>query len=64
MFCIASYTHACQVPNSFVFDVCSVEGRSFAGLKVVFLLRLVLTTIECSVRGGGLHGLDLRFLLV
>ena len=35
----------------------------FAGLKVVFLLRLVLTTVECSVRGGGLHGLDLRLLL-
>ena len=52
------------MPNSFVFDVCSVEGRSFAELKVVFLLRLVLTTIECSVRGGGLHGLDLRLLLV
>ena len=47
-----------------MFGMCSVEGRSFAGLKVVFLLRLVLTTIECSVRGGGLHGLDLGLLLV
>ena len=39
-------------------------ARSFAGLKVVFLLRLVLTTIECGIGGRGLHGLNLRLLLV
>ena len=39
-------------------------ARSFTGLKVVFFLRLVLTTVECGIRGRDLHGLNLRLLLV
>ena len=42
----------------------SRAARSFAGLEILLLLGLVLMTIECSIGGRGLHGLNLGLLLV
>ena len=33
-------------------------------MEILLLLRLVLMTVECSIRGRGLHGLNLGLLLV
>ena len=44
--------------------VWSRAARSFAGLEILLLLRLVLTTVECGIGGRGLHGLNLGLLLV